>query len=204
MITVFIVDDDEAFRDSLKYLLESVSMVVETYASAEDFLKNYTPYRQGCLLLDIRMPEMSGLQLQQELNKYHYPLPIIMLTAHGDVPMAVQAMKHGAMEFLEKPFNDQELLELIQLALKTDKKNYKKRLEYDSIIARLKNLTRREHEVLLLVVNKHSNKVMAEKLNVSIKTVESHRKHVMEKLHANSLVDLLEMLGRHQVGFNSI
>ena len=199
MITVFIVDDDEAFRDSLKYLLESVSMVVETYTSAEDFLKNYTPYRQGCLLLDIRMPEMSGLQLQQELNKYHYPLPIIMLTAHGDVPMAVQAMKHGAMEFLEKPFNDQELLELIQLALKTDEKNYKKRLEYDSIIARLKNLTRREHEVLLLVVNKHSNKVIAEKLSVSIKTVESHRKHVMDKLQASSLVDLLEMLGRHQI-----
>jgi len=202
MITVFIVDDDEAFRDSLKYLLESVSMVVETYASAEGFLKNYTPYRQGCLLLDIRMPEMSGLQLQQELNKYHYPLPIIMLTAHGDVPMAVQAMKHGAMEFLEKPFNDQELLELIQLALKTDKKNYKKRLEYDSIIASLENLTRREHEVLLLVVDKHSNKVMAEKLRVSIKTVESHRKHVMDKLHASSLVDLLEMLGRHQIELN--
>jgi FixJ family two-component response regulator len=202
MITVFIVDDDEAFRDSLKYLLESVSMVVETYASAEAFLKNYTPYRQGCLLLDIRMPEMSGLQLQQELNKYHYPLPIIMLTAHGDVPMAVQAMKHGAMEFLEKPFNDQELLELIQLALKTDKKNYKKRLEYDAILARLKNLTRREHEVLLLVVNKHSNKVMAEKLSVSIKTVESHRKHVMDKLQASSLVDLLEMLGRHQIELN--
>lgn len=199
MVTVFIVDDDEAFRASLKYLLESVSIHVQAYASAEDFLTDYTPYCQGCLLLDVRMPEMSGLQLQQVLNKNHYPLPIIMLTGHGDVPMAVQAMKHGAMEFVEKPFNDQELLELIQLALKQDKKNYKKRLEYDSIVARLRNLTRREHEVLLLVVGKYSNKQMADRLNVSIKTVESHRKHAMDKMHVKSLVDLLEMLGQHQI-----
>lgn len=203
MSTVFIVDDDEAFRNSLRYLLESVEMEVEAYASAEAFLKNYNAYSQGCLLLDIRMPEMSGLQLQQALNNYHYPLPIIMITGHGDVPMAVQAMKHGAMEFVEKPFNDQELLELIQLALNKDKENYAKRLEYDSITARLKNLTRREYEVLRLVVDKYSNKAMAKKLKVSIKTVESHRKHAMDKMHAQSLVDLLEMLGRHHIKLKS-
>jgi FixJ family two-component response regulator len=198
MATVFIVDDDEAFRQSLKYLLESVEMQVETYASAEAFLKGYTLYTQGCLLLDVRMPEMSGLQLQQELAKHPYPLPVIMLTGHGDVPMAVQAMKYGAMEFMEKPFNDQELLERIQMALKKDKQNYKKRIDDQTIKARLASLTRRETEVLHLITNKYANKTIAEKLHVSIKTVESHRKNVMNKMYAKSLVDLLDMLRHHQ------
>lgn len=199
MSTVFIVDDDKAFRNSLKYLLESVAIKVETYASAESFLANDSLHTQGCLLLDVRMPEMSGLQLQQELNKHHYPLPVIMLTGHSDVPMAVQAMKYGAMEFIEKPFNDQELLEVIHIALKRDKENHHKRLEHASINARLKNLTRREAEVLHLIIRKYANKEIANKLSVSIKTVEAHRKRVMDKMHANSLVNLLEMLNRHQI-----
>lgn len=199
MTTVFIVDDDEAVRDSLGYLLESVGMKVETYESAEGFLDNYTIYRKGCLLLDIRMPGMSGLQLQQELNKNRYPIPIIMVTGHGDVPMAVRAMKNGAMEFVEKPFNDQDLLDLIHVALAQDNVNHRKRLEYDSIVARMKNLTRREEEVLSLVIAKHSNKDIADKLKVSVKTVESHRKNLMQKMHAESLVHLLEMLGPHAI-----
>lgn len=199
MATVFIVDDDDAFRQSLKYLLESVLMDVQTYASAEAFLESYTSYTQGCLLLDVRMPEMSGLQLQQELNKYHYPLPIIMLTGHGDVPMAVQAMKYGAMEFMEKPFNDQALLECIHLALRKDKINYKKRLDYHTVKARLLSLTRREKEVLQLIIDKHTNKSIAEKLRVSVKTIESHRKNVMDKMYTKSLVDLLDVLRRHQI-----
>lgn len=199
MTMVFIVDDDEAFRDSLKYLLESVALCVKTYASAEAFLKAYTLHTQGCLLLDVRMPEMSGLQLQQELKKDRYPIPIIMITGHGDVPMAVQAIKQGAIEFVEKPFNDQKLLELIHCALKKDKTNYQKRLEYHSILARLENLTRRETEVLRLVCDKHSNKIIANKLKISIKTVEAHRKNLMDKMLADSLVDLLEMLNKYKI-----
>jgi len=122
-----------------------------------------------------------------------------MVTGHGDVPMAVRAMKSGAMEFVEKPFNDQDLLDLIHVALAQDKVNHRKRLEYDSIVARMKNLTRREEEVLSLVIAKHSNKNIADKLKVSVKTVESHRKNLMQKMHAESLVHLLEMLGSHAI-----
>ncbi|MGF1643131.1 MAG: response regulator transcription factor, partial [Thiotrichales bacterium] len=192
--TVFLVDDDAAIRDSLRWLLESVSLRVETYESAEKFLKNYSIYRTGCLVVDIRMPGMSGLQLQQKLNEHPYSLPIIVITGHGDIPMAVQAMRHGALEFIEKPFNDQELLDRIQQGLEQDLINRDKRLRYDATRSRLANLTEREREVLNLIVSHSSNKAMASELGISIKTVEFHRARVMEKMHAESLIDLIEMV----------
>lgn len=197
--TIFVVDDDIAVRKSLSWLLESVNLNVEAFDSAESFLQAYSIYRVGCLLLDIRMPGMSGLQLQEELNKQKYPLPTVVITGHGDVPMAVRAMKNGALEFIEKPFNDQDLLDIIHIALEKDRINQKKRLEYDSIMARIANLTRREKEVLSLITGNLSNKQIAQKLGLSIKTVEAHRSRLMEKMHAESLVHLLEMLRKHQI-----
>ncbi|MGF1546027.1 MAG: response regulator transcription factor [Thiotrichales bacterium] len=192
--TVFLVDDDAAIRDSLRWLLESVNLRVETYESAEKFLKNYSIYRTGCLVADIRMPGMSGLQLQQKLNEHPYALPMIVITGHGDIPMAVQAMRHGALEFIEKPFNDQELLDRIHQGLELDLVSREKRLRYDATRSRLANLTEREREVLTLIINHSSNKAMAAALGISIKTVEFHRARVMEKMHAESLIDLIEMV----------
>ncbi len=191
--TVFIVDDDPAVRDSLRWLLESMRLKVVTFDSAEAFLKFYTMHMIGCLILDVRMPGMSGLQLQQNLTKQQYALPIIFITGHGDIPMAVRAMQAGAMYFLEKPFEDQILLDYVNEALVLDKENQPARLRLTTICARIANLTEREREVMQLVTSNHSNKEIAEKLGVSIKTVEFHRSHMMEKMHAGSLIDLLNM-----------
>lgn len=202
--TIFVIDDDAAVRESLSWLLESVNLHVERYDSAETFLESYSIHKIGCLLLDIRMPGMSGLQLQEKLNKYKYTLPIIIITGHGDVPLAVRAMKNGALEFIQKPFNDQDLLDIIHIALEKDRINHKKRLEHDSIIARINNLTRREKEVLLLITDNKSNKEIASELYLSIKTVEAHRSNLMEKMHADSLVHLLDMLRRHQIDVHNL
>jgi FixJ family two-component response regulator len=148
----------------------------------------------GCLILDVRMPGMSGLQLQQHLTKQQYALPIIFITGHGDIPMAVRAMQAGAKYFLEKPFEDQMLLDYVNEALALDKENQQARLRLTTIRARIANLTDRETEVMNLVISNHSNKEIAEKLGVSIKTVEFHRSHMMEKMHASSLIDLLNMV----------
>ncbi|HHJ19121.1 MAG TPA: response regulator transcription factor [Gammaproteobacteria bacterium] len=191
--TVFVVDDDSAVLDSLRWLLESVNLNVETYDSAEAFLQNYSIYRIGCLVADIRMPGMSGLQLQQKLKAHKYALPIIFVTGHGDIPMAVRAMKYGAADFIEKPFNDQDLLDRTQAALEKDKINHQYRKRYETIRARMANLTRRERQVLDLVVHQNANKKIAGDLGVSIKTIEFHRARVMEKMHADSLLDLAEM-----------
>jgi FixJ family two-component response regulator len=191
--TVFIVDDDPAVRDSLRWLLESMRLKVATFESAEAFLKFYTMHMVGCLILDVRMPGMSGLQLQQHLTKQQYSVPIIFITGHGDIPMAVRAMQAGAMYFLEKPFEDQMLLDYVNEALALDKENQQARIRLTMIQARIANLTEREHEVMDLVINNHSNKEMAEKLGVSVKTVEFHRSHMMDKMHATSLIDLLNM-----------
>ncbi|QTR49232.1 response regulator transcription factor [Candidatus Thiothrix anitrata] len=192
--TVFIVDDDPAVRDSLRWLLESMRLRVATFDSAEAFLKFYTMHMVGCLILDVRMPGMSGLQLQQHLTKQQYALPIIFITGHGDIPMAVRAMQAGAKYFLEKPFEDQMLLDYVNEALALDKENQQARLRLTTIRARIANLTDRETEVMNLVISNHSNKEIAEKLGVSIKTVEFHRSHMMEKMHASSLIDLLNMV----------
>lgn len=184
--TVFIVDDDPAVRDSLRWLLESMRLRVATFGSAEDFLKFYTMHMVGCLILDVRMPGMSGLQLQQFLTKQKYSLPIIFITGHGDIPMAVRAMQAGAMYFLEKPFEDQVLLDYVHEALALDNDNQQSRIRLTMIQARIANLTEREREVMELVIDNHSNKEIASKLGVSIKTVEFHRSHMMDKMHATS------------------
>lgn len=191
--TVFIVDDDPAVRDSLRWLLESMRLNVSTFESAEAFLKFYTMHMVGCLILDVRMPGMSGLQLQQFLTKQKYSLPIIFITGHGDIPMAVRAMQAGAMYFLEKPFEDQVLLDYVHEALALDNDNQQSRIRLAMIQARIANLTDREREVMNLVIDNHSNKEIAAKLGVSIKTVEFHRSHMMEKMHATSLIELVNM-----------
>lgn len=191
--TVFIVDDDPAIRNSLKWLLESVQLKTASFASAEEFLKHYTIYMVGCLVLDIRMSGMSGLQLQQKLIAQAYSIPIIFITGHGDVPLAVRAIKQGAVHFLQKPIADQELLETIHKAIQQDVVNQSNRLALMSIQARYANLTERETEVFDLVAEKKSNQQIADELGIKIKTVEFHRSHMMEKMHAESIHDLRDM-----------
>lgn len=190
---VFVVDDDQAMRSSLKWLIESVGMRVETYATADEFIQNYYPGRAGCLLLDVRMPGMSGLELQEHFLKHQINIPIIIITGHGDVPMAVRAMKSGAVDFIEKPFNDELLLESIRNALALDTEQRKTQAERAEIATRLANLTPREHEVMEMVTAGKANKEIAQALGVSAKTVEAHRSRVMEKMQADSLADLVKM-----------
>ncbi|MEZ5448049.1 MAG: response regulator [Thiolinea sp.] len=168
-------------------------MNTQTFASAEDFLKHYNVYMIGCLVLDVRMPGISGLQLQQQLNTQPHALPIIFITGHGDVPLAVRAIKQGAVHFLEKPLDDQELLDTINNALQQDHANQQLRLNTMSLQARYANLTERETQVFNLVTRRYSNQSIAERLGIKIKTVEFHRAHMMEKMHADSLHDLLDM-----------
>jgi FixJ family two-component response regulator len=191
--TVFVVDDDQAMRNSLKWLIESVSMQVETFESADAFINSYYPGRSGCLLLDVRMPGMSGLELQEYLRANQIAIPVIIITGHGDVPMAVRAMKSGAVDFIEKPFNDELLLESIRHALALDVKQRDMQKQRAEIATRLARLTPREHEVMVMVTNGKANKEIAGNLGVSSKTVEAHRARVMEKMEANSLADLVRM-----------
>jgi two-component system response regulator FixJ len=192
--TIFIVDDDMAVRDALKLLLRSVGQAVETYASAQEFLDAYSEDRPGCLVLDIRMPGMSGLELQQKLNERHSILPIIFITGHGDVPMAVEAMQAGAVDFIQKPFRDQDLIDRINQALEKDANNRAALGERNVIRKRLETLTPREREVLDLVVHGKANKVIAGDLKLSQRTVEIHRARVMEKMQASSLAHLVRMV----------
>ncbi|MCB1859064.1 MAG: response regulator transcription factor [Gammaproteobacteria bacterium] len=191
--SVFVVDDDKAMRNSLKWLIESVGMKVETYASADEFVRNYYPGQAGCLLLDVRMPGMSGLELQEHFLKHEINIPIIIITGHGDVPMAVKAMKAGAVDFIEKPFNDELLLESIRLALNIDIEQRSTQAERAEIATHLATLTPRELEVMEMVTNGWANKEIAQRLSVSTKTVEAHRARVMEKMHARSLANLVKM-----------
>jgi FixJ family two-component response regulator len=192
--TIFIVDDDSAVRDALKLLLRSVGQAVETYASAQEFLDSYGTDRPGCLVLDIRMPGISGLELQQKLNEKHSILPIIFITGHGDVPMAVEAMQAGAVDFIQKPFRDQDLIDRINQALEKDSSNRAALGERNDIRRRLETLTPREREVLDLVVQGKANKVIAGDLKLSQRTVEIHRARVMEKMQASSLAHLVRMV----------
>lgn len=191
--TVFVVDDDEAMRDSLKWLIESVGMKVRTYGSADEFLGSCYPGRAGCLLLDVRMPGMSGLELQHHLARREIRLPIIIITGHGDVGMAVRAMKAGAVDFIEKPFNDEALLSSIRNALEFDEKQRVLRAQRADIAARLAQLTPREHEVMEMVTEGRANKEIAAALGVTAKTVEAHRARVMDKMGAGSLAELVRM-----------
>jgi two-component system response regulator FixJ len=192
--TVFVIDDDEAVRTSLRLLLKSVGLPVETYASAQEFLDQFDGERAGCLVLDIRMPGMSGLDLQQKLTSLHSITPIVFITGHGDVPMAVEAMQAGAVDFIQKPFRDQDLIDRINRALDTDRANRAELRERDEIRRRMAQLTPREREVLDLVTQGKANKVIAGDLNVSQRTIEIHRARVMEKMGATSLAHLVRMV----------
>ncbi len=192
--TVFVVDDDEAVRDSLEMLLRSVGIEVETYPDAGRFLAAYDPERAGCLVLDIRMPGVSGLDLQQRLGEQGATLPIIFITGHGDVPMAVKAIQDGALDFIQKPFHDQALLDRIQQALRLDAERRQQFERHAEIESRLRRLSPRERQVLDLVVAGNANKVIAGKLGLSQRTVEIHRAKVMEKMEAGSLAHLVRMV----------
>ena len=186
--TVFVIDDDEAVRNSLRLLLKSVGLPVQICASAQQFLPGYDPRQPGCLVLDIRMPGMSGLELQQQLNVRGAIIPVVFISGHGDIPMAVEAMQHGAFDFLQKPFRDQDLIDRVQRALELDAANRAQLRETDGIRARLESLTPREREVLELVTVGKANKVTAHELGVSQRT------RVMEKMAAQSLAQLVRMM----------
>jgi FixJ family two-component response regulator len=191
---VFVVDDDEGVRNSLRFLLKSVGLTTRALASASEFLELYKPNQPGCLVLDVRMPGMSGIELQQQLNLRGAMIPVIFITGHGDIPMAVEAMQHGAFDFLQKPFRDQDLIDRIQRALERDARNRAALAQHVRIRERLESLTPREHEVLMLMTRGKPNKVMAAELGVSQRTVEIHRARVMEKSGANSLAHLVRMV----------
>jgi two-component system response regulator FixJ len=191
--TVFVVDDDQAMRSSLKWLIESIGMQVRTYSSADEFLNSYYPGVGGCLLLDVRMPGMSGLDLQAHLAREGSRLPVIIITGHGDVAMAVKAMKSGAVDFIEKPFHDEDLLSSIRNALDFDQKQRALQSQRAQITVRMAELTPREHQVMDMVTEGHANREIAAALGVSAKTVEAHRARVMDKMRASSLAELVRM-----------
>lgn len=192
--TVFVVEDDEAVRDSLELLLKSDGKPVRTYESATAFLKDYSDKMAGCIVLDIRMPGMDGMELQKKLNEKHSILPIIFVTGHGDVPMAVDAMKEGAVDFIQKPYREEALLEKIEAALKQDLEQRKSLDEKQEIIRRIKSLTPREHEIMDRMIAGQANKVIAIELEISQRTVEIHRSRVMHKMGTHSLAHLVRMV----------
>lgn len=192
--TVFIVDDEGALRDSLRWLLESIRLRIETFESAEAFLGSYTPDRAGCLVLDVRMPGISGPELMDQLNRIGAPIPIIFLSAHGDVPLTVRAMKGGAFDFLQKPYNNQEFIDRVRQALALDLNNRSQRKRLDDYSTKLATLTLREREILDRVVEGQSNKLIARDLGISYKTVEAHRSRLMRKMGATSFADLLQQV----------
>jgi FixJ family two-component response regulator len=193
---VFVIDDDRMIRDGLQSLIRSVGLRVETFASAQDFLGAKRPDTPACLVLDVRMPGLSGLDLQLKLRDDGIPIPIIFITGHGDIPMSVRAMKEGAHEFLTKPVRGQDLLDAVQKALASDRALRQERREANEIRARFESLTPREKEVLELVVAGLLNKQIADRLGMGELTVKTHRAHVMEKTQAESLAHLVRMSER--------
>lgn len=191
---VFVVDDDEAVRDALRLLLKSAKLPVQDYASPAEFLDCLDPGQSGCLVLDIHMPGLNGLQLQDELQRRNVTIPIIFITGHGDVSMAVQAMKQGAVEFLQKPFRDEDLLTAIRKAFERDQKNREQHKEFDVVRSRYETLTPREREVMQKVAMGLSSKQIANELDISQRTVEIHRGSVMTKMRADSVASLVKMM----------
>lgn len=190
---VFIVDDDESVREALSGLIRSVGLPVESFATAHDFLKSLGPDEPGCLILDVRLPGLSGLDLQRELANANIHTPIIFITGHGDIPMSVKAMKAGAVEFLTKPFRDQDLLDAIQQALERDRTAREERLARNELRERYDSLTPRESEVMRIVITGLLNKQIAAELGTSEITIKLHRAQVMQKMRAGSLADLVRM-----------
>ncbi|MEP1216586.1 MAG: response regulator FixJ [Marinobacter sp.] len=192
--TVYVVEDDEAVRDSLELLLKSDGKPVSTYENANAFLKEYSEKMAGCIVLDIRMPGMDGMELQKKLNEKHSILPIIFVTGHGDVPMAVDAMKEGAVDFIQKPYREEALLQKIEAALEQDRDQRKTLGEKQEILRRVKSLTPREHEIMDRMIAGQANKVIAIELEISQRTVEIHRSRVMHKMGTHSLAHLVRMV----------
>ena len=191
---VYVVDDDQAVRDSLRWLIESVGLHVKTFSNGQELLENFNETEISCLVLDVRMPGISGLDLQQRLKNMNAKIPVIIVTGHADVPMAIQAMKAGAFDFIEKPYSDQLLLERIQCAIEQDDCFKQQQAVNNEINERIDSLTPREREVMGLVVGGHSNKSIAKELGVSIKTVEVHRGNLMSKMKASSLSELVRLV----------
>lgn len=192
--TVYVVEDDEAVRDSLELLLKSDGKPVKTYESANGFLQDYSDEMAGCIVLDIRMPGMDGMELQKALNEKHSILPIIFVTGHGDVPMAVDAMKEGAVDFIQKPYREEALLEKIEAALAQDREQRQSLTEKQEIIRRVNSLTPREREIMDRMIAGQANKVIAIELEISQRTVEIHRSRVMHKMGTHSLAHLVRMV----------
>jgi FixJ family two-component response regulator len=191
--TVHVVDDDSAVRASLCWLIETVGLTAKAYNTADEFLRDFNPDQVGCVVVDVRLPGMSGLDLQDQLGRRGIRIPIIVITGHGEVSMAVRAMKAGALNFLEKPFSDQQLLDEIHKAIALDRRNRKEALRRQDVQTRLSRLTPREREVMDLVVNGMANKQIAAELGLSDKTVEIHRARVMDKTGADSLAALVRL-----------
>jgi len=191
--TVFIVDDDAAVREAMSWLVSTLQYPVEVFESAADFLEHYTPERPGCVLLDVRLPGMSGMQLQRKLLDDGAIIPVIIITGHGDVPMAVRAIQTGAFNFLEKPFRDQELLDNIQEAIELDATKRSNRSYTEKIRALIESLTPRERELMQLMVDGYSNRGISEACGISVKTVEVHRSRIMSKMGVGSLPELVKM-----------
>ena len=196
--TVFIVDDDEPVRGALQLLMKSVGHDAKTFATGDEFLAACSPGIPGCLILDIRMPGMSGLELQEKLHQQGVNIPIIFITGHGDVPMAVEAMKQGALEFLQKPFREQDLVDRVNEALEKDESASKFALQRTEIEPRIAKLTPRERQIMDMIVQGKANKVIAIDLGVSQRTVETHRTRIMRKMQAKSLAELVQMAVRLQ------
>jgi len=190
---IYVVDDDEAFRDSLRWLLESAGYRVAMYATAEHFLGTCDPAGGACVVIDVRMPGISGLELQDEMLRRGRAIPIIFVTAHGDVPTAVNALKKGAIDFIEKPFHDADFLGLIEGALHVKGPAFQDRTRHLSAAARLAALSQREREVLRGIVSGKPNKIIADELAISTRTVEAHRARVMEKTGASSIAELVQL-----------
>ncbi len=191
--TVFIVDDEARVLDGLKWLVESIDLPVKTYASAEEFLGGFEPARPGCLLLDVRMPGMGGMRLLDELEQREIGLPAIILTGHANVAMTVRAMKAGAIDVIEKPFDDQLLLDRIQDAIELDAERRKELIAMEAVGDRLESLTQREREIFDLMVQGQAVKQIAHELEISRRTAEVHRSHVMNKMNAESIAELVRM-----------
>lgn len=196
---VFVVDDEEPVGDSIAMLLRTVGLTARVYRDARVFLEDYRSEQPGCLLLDVRMPQLGGLELQQELNRRNATLPVIFITGHGDVPMAVEAMRAGALDFIQKPFNDDELIRRVQKALEQDAQERELLQRHEEIQRRWDELTGREREVALAIADGHANKVVAADLGISTRTVELHRARILQKMGVRSvaqLVRILLMLGK--------
>lgn len=193
-VTVFVVDDEEVVADSISMLLRSVGLATRCFPDPKAFLASYRPEMPGCLLLDVRMPRMDGMELQEELNRRHYTLPIIFITGHGDVPMAVEAMRAGAVDFLQKPFNDDDLIRRVRKALEQDQRDREMLQKREEILRRWKELTPREQDIARLIAAGEANKVVAAQLQISERTVEVHRARILQKMETRNLAQLVQVM----------